>query len=144
MQAEHLDWIADALGAPPHVVASAERNGDLLALAVAAGVRHLREQYAASADSASPWLADFLRSARAVFGEDDFTSRDLVEAATVPHLPAHAALAACLSAIGDGQCPAPAVLGKQLAVVVGKPAGGLVLQLTGRPSNANRYAIEGA
>jgi hypothetical protein len=126
-------------------VAAADHHGDLLALAVAAGVRRLRDSRASvDADTPLPWLPEFLRAAKAVMGEAEFPARALVEAAQMPTGQEYIALAACLSRIGGGQCPSPAVLGRALRDAVDTPAAGLVLVMTSLRSNTSHYCIEGA
>ncbi len=140
---DHLAWIADALGAPRHVVTAAEHNGDLLALVFAAGVRHLR----GAADGAPrleddrAWLPELLAAAHAVMDENEITARTLRDAAENPLRPASARLAQVLSTMGGGRAPAPAVLGKLLRSVVGIEAGGLRLEQVSQRGNVGVYVV---
>lgn len=143
MAPDHLEWIADALGAPRHVVTAAEHNGDLLALVFAAGVRHLRGPVdgAPRLDDDRAWLPELLAAARAVMDESEITARSLCDAASNPMIPASARLAEVLSEVGGGRCPAPAVLGKVLRAVVGIEAGGLRLEQVCQRANTAVYVV---
>jgi hypothetical protein len=141
---EHLAVIAEALGLSQRIVESAAEEGDLLALTVAAGVRHLRMHTTgeAPADDAPAWLPELLASAADIAGENEFTARDLREAAEVPFSPPHERLTLALAQVGGGRCPAPAVLGKALRAVVGRVVNGMALSEVSRRDNVSRYCIE--
>ena len=73
---DHLAWIADAVGLPPEIVASAAEHGDLTALVLACAVQQL---------AARPTIASLteareraVRGIHAMFGDRAFLSRDVV------------------------------------------------------------------